>query len=334
MLAVLSFILLLVCVILMVVRRVMNNPEEDATFIAFYGSMKTVIYVVGLVSLVGFLQPGAIVHAGNQGLIFTLGKVTGTANPGFVWKCPFIQEVKSITTKPMQLNIVVPVGTDGASTKDNQTVGSHLTVFYMYNKDKIKAVYQEYGEERLQNVVSTSAIESFKTEVGKHGIFDIPVTQGEIQTTFKENLVSKVASYPITITDTKIINWDWSTEFDNQIKATMEKAQQVKQKQQELLMTEQEAQKKVKQATADKEAQILAAQGDSAAAALHAYAKIAEGEGIRKYNLAVQQSMSMEIEFRKLAIEQTKAERWNGQYVPVNHYGPIPVSTAALQPAQ
>lgn len=36
--------------------------------------------------------------------------------------------------------------------------------------------------------------------------------------------------------------------------------------------------------------------------------------------------MELEIELKKLEIEKIKAEKWNGQYVPINNYGPIPVS--------
>jgi hypothetical protein len=39
----------------------------------------------------------------------------------------------------------------------------------------------------------------------------------------------------------------------------------------------------------------------------------------------------LELEFRRLAIKQIEAERWNGQYVPNNHYGLIPVSTQSWQ---
>jgi len=42
----------------------------------------------------------------------------------------------------------------------------------------------------------------------------------------------------IELSDFKLTNFDWSEDFDAQIKATMQRAQQVKQKEQELLITE------------------------------------------------------------------------------------------------
>lgn len=111
---------------------------------------------------------------------------------------------------------------------------------------------------------------------------------------------------------------------------TMQSAQMVKKKQQELLVTQQEAQKIVKQAEAEREALVQKATGERDAALLRAEAKQAEGDGIRKYNEAIAKNMAQEVEFRKLAIEQTKAERWNGQQVSTNNYGPIPVQTGSI----
>ena len=112
----------------------------------------------------------------------------------------------------------------------------------------------------------------------------------------------------------------------------MEQAQKVRQMEQDLLVTEKSAQKQVKEAQAQKEALITKAEGEKAAAILNAEAKAAEGEGIRKYNESVQRNMALEIEIRKLEIEKIKAEKWNGQYVPTNNYGPIPVQTGRIQP--
>jgi hypothetical protein len=97
----------------------------------------------------------------------------------------------------------------------------------------------------------------------------------------------------------------------------MEKAQQVKQAEQELLITQQNAQKKVKEAEADKQATQLQAE-----------AKALEGEGIRKYNDSVATNWDIELKKLQLQIELKRVEKWNGIYVPNNMYGPIPVNTS------
>jgi regulator of protease activity HflC (stomatin/prohibitin superfamily) len=196
-------------------------------------------------------------------------------------------------------------------------------------------MWKEYGEEKLKSIIQKSKTEAFKAQIGRYDIFSLPTSQDSIRIKTLKQIKMMLSAYPVTITELKITNYDWSDDFDNQIKQTMNRSQEVKQKEQELLITEQEAQKKVKNAEADKQALVTASEGERIAAENRAEAKALEGEGIRKFNESVAKNMSLEIELRKLKIEEIKAERWNGQYVPNNHYGPIPVQTNGyLQPIQ
>ena len=92
-----------------------------------------------------------------------------------------------------------------------------------------------------------------------------------------------------------------------------------KQAEQELLITQQNAQKKVKEAEADKEATKLQAE-----------AKALEGEGIKKYNESVATNWDIELKKLQLQIELKKVERWDGKYISQNSYGPIPFSTGDI----
>jgi regulator of protease activity HflC (stomatin/prohibitin superfamily) len=276
-------------------------------------------------------RPFEIVQAGKIGVVKTLGDVTNVTNPGIAFKIPFVQTVESITIQPIQIDITIEVGPDGSITKDNQTVGANVTVFYKYQPTQMEKIYTDIGLERMSNIIRKSVVECFKQEIGAYDIFEIPMSQTKIWEKVFANVRAKISEYPIDITEIKITNYDWSDAFDKQIQETMNRAQQVKQKEQELLIAEQEAQKQVKQAQAAKEALITQAEGEKIAAVLQAEANAAKGDGIRKYNQAVQANMGLEIRLRELEIEKIKAERWNGQYVPTNNYGPIPLETGRLQ---
>lgn len=270
------------------------------------------------------------IPSGSKGLRFTFGKLNQTElSPGLVFKLPFIQNIETITIRPIQLDNEIDVGSGGAITKDNQTIGATLTIFYQYKENELVKMWGQYGKEKILSILTQSEVESFKATIGIHAIFDIPVNQDSIRTGTLTNIRTKMSGYPIEVTELKITNYDWSDEFDKQIQETMHRAQQVKQKQQELLITEQEAQKKVKEAEADKTSMVTRAEGEKAAAILMADAKEAEGAGIKKYNQAVQANMELELKIRALEIEKIKAEKWDGAYVPVNNYGPIPISSGS-----
>jgi regulator of protease activity HflC (stomatin/prohibitin superfamily) len=279
------------------------------------------IIAVVIIILFFIFKPFQIVDAGNKGLKFRMGAIQDqTVDQGFNWRIPLIENIKEITIRPIQLDDKVEVGANGAITKDNQTIGAQMTVFYTYDQNKLVSVYKDVGEDKLKSIISTTLKGSFKGVVGNYTIFELPVNQDAIRAKTFEQMKDQMASYPVSITELKITNYDWSDEFDKQIAETMNRSQQVKQAEQELLITQQNAQKKVKEAEADKEA-----------ARLNAEAKALEGEGIRKYNESVAVNWEIELKKLQLAIEMKKAEKWNGQYVPTNNYGPIPLETGAIQ---
>lgn len=292
-----------------------------------------IIVTVLFLFIIGQL-PFNIIPSGSRGLRFTMGALGNNVLPeGIAFKVPFLQSIEVVTLRPQQIDHQVVVNSDGAITKDNQTVGATVVLFASYQEHNLISMWRNYGEEKLRSIAVKSLIEDFKKTIGQYTIFEIAVNQEKIRAILAEKIRANMAAYPLIITEVKITNYDWSDEFDHQIQATMERAQQVKQKEQELLITEQEAQKQVKQATAQKQATITQAEGEKEAARLMAEAKVLEGEGIRKYNASIAANTEIELKFRTLAIEKIKAERWNGQYVPVNNYTPIPVSSnSGLQP--
>jgi regulator of protease activity HflC (stomatin/prohibitin superfamily) len=289
--------------------------------------------VAAIVCIVLFFifKPFEIVDAGSKGLKFRMGAIQNVVlDQGFNWNVPFVEKIKEITIRPIQLDDKVEVGANGAITKDNQTIGAQMTIFYTYDQNKLVSVYKDYSEDKLKSIISTTLKESFKGVVGNYTIFELPVKQDEIRSKIFEQIKSKMAGYPINITELKTTNYDWSDDFDNQIKETMNKSQQVKQAEQELLITQQTAQKKVKEAEADKQAMITRSEGEKEAIRLQAEAKALEGDGIKKYNESVATNWDIELKKIQLQIEMTKAEKWNGQYVSTNNYTPIPLETGSL----
>ena len=316
--AIIGFVVFFVCK-----QLATKDPE--------FGFVSKVGLGFGVLFLIIALNPIVIVPSGDHGLRFTWGAVSkNELYQGVHFKVPFMQEIKCLSMRPHEDAFSIPVNKDGAVTRDNQTIGAELKFFYVYKGGQLATLWTDVGEEQIVSIIQASVTESFKIVIGQYNIFDIPMNQDKIRKQVIDMVNEKVAMYPADISDFMITNYDWSEDFSKQIEATMQSAQMVKKKEQELLVTQQEAQKIVKQAEAEREALVQQATGEKEAAVLRAEAKQAEGEGIRKYNEAIAKNMAQEIEFRKLAIEQTKAERWNGQYVSTNNYGPIPVQTGSL----
>lgn len=324
-----TFIMIIALLLLVTYQFVVSKISKEVKKLP-----KVVFGLFLIIFSVFAVNPFRVVPAGSKGILITFGDAQKDLNAGLHLIVPIAQNIKTITLKPIYSDYEIEAAANGALTSDNQTIGLKMTYFFKYNPSKIISVYKEFGEDQIKQIISKSAIECIKEEIGKYTIYTIAANQNKIQTNVYTSLKSRLLDYPIDLTELKITNYDWSDDFDHQIKETMNKAQAVKQKEQELLMSEQEAQKAVKTAEAQKTAMILQAQGDSATAALRAKAKELEGEGIRKFNEAVSKNTSLEIELRKLEIEKIKAEKWNGQYVSTNNYGPIPIQNGSLIPSR
>ncbi len=290
----------------------------------------TIVVVVIIVALVALSI--TVIPSSSKGLKFTLGSISDTIlEPGMHFKIPLVQTIEVVTIRPLQLNYYIEVGKGGAITKDNQTIGADIIAFYKYKAHDLVDMWQDFGEEKMKSLVSNAITEGFKIVIGRYTIFELPISQEKIVKDSFDVIKGRLADYPVELTDLKVVNYDWSDEFDKQIQETMRKAQEVKQKEQELLITELDAQKKVKQAEADKLATIAIAEGEKQSALLRADAKKVEGEAIRIYNESISRNMQLELELRKLAIEEKRVEKWNGQYVPNNNYMPVPYNYGVVQ---
>lgn len=290
----------------------MYHEEENYTW------LKWVIGLIITVVLLVVVRPLTTVKSTERWVVYKFGAVNSKLWEGLHFVIPFVESVKRIPIIPQQMEIWIAVGDGGAITKDNQTIGADITVFYKFPDAEILNIARNFGTEVLQQKIRKDTVEAFKQAIGSKTIFDVAQTQEEIRAKVKEVAIAKIGTYPIIIDDIKISNYDWSQQFDDQIAQTMKIAQEAKQQEQQLKKVEIEAQQAVKKAEANKEAERL-----------NAEAMELKGKGVKAYNDAItsnQRNMELEIQLKKLEIEKIKAEKWNGEYVPINNYGPIPVS--------
>jgi regulator of protease activity HflC (stomatin/prohibitin superfamily) len=286
----------------------------------------------------------AIVGPSERAVKVSLGKIdpSGVVQPGGpYWYMPFVDSYQVFSLLPHEVDYDMIVGKDGGITKDNQTIGASMKGFYRLKSDAIISVYKDFGEDRISSLFATAMRQSVKAVIGQYTIFEIAANQDTIRTKVIDELRGSIADLPIEVTDIRIINYDWSDDFDKQIGATMEKAQQAKQAEQELLIVTTNAKKGVAQAEAEKlqailraesekQQLILASEGTLASAKNNAEAKAAEGEGIKKYNAAIAQNLDVQLKLKALDNEAARILKWDGKYVSQNNYGPIPVQTGSL----
>lgn len=339
------------------IKMILFNNEENGEKKVTAKTFKklTIGAIVFVVLIVLAFASLTVISPTQRGVKVTLGKAGDTViQPGLVMKTPFIQSVKKYDLSPKQLEMKFSMGQDAAVTSDMQSVACEMVVYWTYDESKILDIVNGYSDSTIKSLVKDNTLGAVKEVIGKYSIYDIVEKQEEVTEKVKAALVARLDKYPVTISNATINNWDWSQEFDAQIANTMKMAQQVKVAQQELEVTKQQAQKQVAEANAAKEkAEIEAkmrvtvaeqealarekqAQGQANAAKVtadaeaykakvaadaEAYAREVEGKAEAAYyaNLAKQASTIESL--RKLDIEATRAQNWNG--VEVSTYLPL-----------
>ncbi|MBR4599071.1 MAG: prohibitin family protein [Treponema sp.] len=286
------------------------------------------IIVLALIALTAY-ESFAVVAPNERGVQVMLGEVTGDVlEPGMHFHPPFVSTIKKYSIVPKGMNVNFSVGKDGAITKDMQTVGSQVTVFYRYDGAKIMDAVKKYSESILENAITRSLVASVKESVGKYSIYELVENQDKITSDVNVALNAKLAEYPIEVTQLTISNWDWSEDFDKNIKETMNRTQQVRQAEQDLKLAETNAQKQVAEAEAQKKAAEQTAEGELIKAQKAAEAKRVEADALAYYNAKVAQNYQVEIKLKELEIELEKAKKWDGRQVP--EYVPLTASGAIV----
>lgn len=273
-----------------------------------------------------------VVSPNERGVKVRLGQVQdGVIQPGMIWHTPFISEIRTFKLEPKTYTVQFSVGSDGAITKDMQTVGATVAVRYTYDENRIMDIVTRYASDKIINDAMTDNVKaSLKETTGKYSIYELVEKQNSITAEVATAVLERMKDYPIAISQTTITNWDWDDNFDRQIKETANRTQQVRQAEQEANIAEAQAQKLVKEAQAKLDAEKLNAEAEQVKASGLAAAKkiVADASAYEAQKIAANQAAYQKQWDYEIALE--KAKRWDGKEVPDAAY--IVPGTGAVVP--
>lgn len=260
----------------------------------------------------------SVVHQRERGVNYTFGKVEGEViMPGVVWHTPFVTQIKKYSIVPKTYKVDFQVGNDqGAITKDLQTVAATIVVRYNYDETRIMDIAMRWGDSMIEQAMQTKIISSVKEVVGQYTVYELIEKQAEITAKVGELVKSRMSEFPILVTTVDITNWSWDDRFNEQIRQTAERTQQIKTATQEAEIAAAQAQKLVKEAEAKKQAAELDAQAQIAKAQGDAEARKLAADATYYENQKIAQNMSVELQKYKHEEQMAYYEKWNGILVP------------------
>ena len=276
---------------------------------------RLVVAAVVLVIAV-LVWPFYSVPTGSRGVVTQFGKIVGIENEGLAVLPPW-QQLHNFSIRAERADIENAEG----STSDTQPVKVSLTVRYSIATDRVAEVYEKYSHDgNLSSYVQTATQEIFKAVTAKYTAPDLIAQRAKVSADINVALREKLALYGAQVINIDMRNFSFSDSYMHAIndKVTQE---QLRLAAENKLKTV-EAEQKQKVAVAEAEAGARKAQADGEA---YANLKIAtaQAEALRVQNAALAQNKDV-LELRRIEVERTKAERWNGA-LPTAIYAGAPI---------
>lgn len=263
------------------VRDLNNNTSSKGRF-------KGVKWAIaGLAAIFIAANSFTIVPAGNTGVVLTLGKVSANSlSEGFHLKAPFVQSVADMSNK-----IQVYETPASAVSKDLQTVSSTIAVNYRLVSDKSPDMYKNVGVDYQTVLITPVVQECMKSATAKYNAEQLITERAAVSDEVKTALDNKLNGYGIYIEKFNIVNFDFSSEFNNAIEAKQVAEQNLiktkTEQEQAIVIAEANAKQKVISANAEAEAILAQAQAQADANKLleeSLSGKVIAYEQIQKWN--------------------------------------------------
>lgn len=281
------------------------------------GLIGILIVVAIAVVILMAIWPWSSVPTGSRGVVTQFGRIVGIENEGLVTLPPW-QKLSLFSIRAETADVEDAQG----STSDTQPVDVSLTVRYSVVPDKVAEVFEKYSHTGdLSNYVKTAVQESFKAVTSKYSAPDLIAKRAAVSADVRGALESKLQLYGAQVINIDMRSFAFSPSYMKAINDKVTQEQLRLAAENHLLTVESEQKSNVAVATADA-AQVKAkADGDSYATLKNA---TAEADALKIQNSALAQNKDV-LELRRIQVEQTKADRWDGKLPEAIYAGaPIP----------
>lgn len=232
---------------------------------------KIVYVIIGIIILFGAF---GTVGAGERGVLLQFGAVKDKVfDEGLYIKIPLIQKVVKMDVKIKKDEVPA-----SASSKDLQIVTSIIALNYHLDPDSVNKVWQEVGKNYNARIIAPSIQEAVKAVTAKFTAEELITKRETVKEQIKANLAERLLQRNIIVDEFNIIDFSFSTAFNDAIEAKVT-AEQLKLKaERDLERIKIEADQKIAEAQGKAQAIQIEAQ------ALRANPQVVELRWIEKWD--------------------------------------------------
>src|SRR6266511_4075165 len=123
-------------------------------------TLVAVLVVLGVLALLGLALSVRIVQQYEKGVLFRLGRVTGTRDPGLTLIVPLIEVLRRVSLRI----VTMPIQSQGIITRDNVSVGVSAVAYYQV----VDATKSVVAIENVQAAIGQIAQTTLRKVVGQH----------------------------------------------------------------------------------------------------------------------------------------------------------------------
>src|SRR6266568_1721512 len=136
-------------------------------------TLVAVLVVLGVLALLGLALSVRIVQQYEKGVLFRLGRVTGTRDPGLTLIVPLIEVLRRVSLRI----VTMPIQSQGIITRDNVSVGVSAVAYYQV----VDATKSVVAIENVQAAIGQIAQTTLRKVVGQHSLDETLAELKDIQ---------------------------------------------------------------------------------------------------------------------------------------------------------
>lgn len=221
-----------------------NNMKGQAT--QLLGINLFICFILVVISAV------VIVPAGERGILFQFGAVTGTVfDEGLHFQTPFVQGVEMMNVKIQKITTEA-----SAASKDLQTVTTKVALNYKIKPDMVAWVRQNIGSEYKSIVIDPAIQEAIKSATAQFNAEEL-ISQRQTVRQNMENILQEklnlITNNAVDVEAFNIEDFQFSPEFDKAIEEKQTAEQNALREKNKLEQVKFEAQQQIENAKAEAE---------------------------------------------------------------------------------
>lgn len=255
------------------------------------------------------------VDQGEVGVVLRNGAVIGTSDPGFHFKTPWIEDVKTIETRQQRWTSDTDStgkGTMEAYSKDLQPAYLRITINYSVVGTHAADLYARYGTDFKDNIIVPAVFNGVKIAFGQYDAASAISQRGKMVQDMMAQVQASITSPDVHIDAFQLEDISFSQQFMDAVNTRQRMEIEVQQQQQTLAKEKVQADIVRTQAGASADAVRAAARAEADALTYNADAQAHKILVIGQSTADALKLKGEAIRTNPALVQQTIAEHWTG----------------------